>query len=249
MGKLADIVNQMIGRSLESAEFTSANPTHINTLIQINEIDNPDIESEVRKIVREETQGGKSIKSGNDSTDEAFNTLQVKQTLDNTKKLKRLDKGNIGDIHRMTSNQYGNIRELANNPASFMMNTMFRKLAKGAGIIGFALLIFEAVKWIISELMKPGRMLDIRFKRDINNEIIAFRQREEQQKIKQRFSSIIITTAPRLRGGQSQALNTLDIAGNRIQAPVNFGQSGVIAPASGQSLSKAQGSKSGMRFQ
>ena len=149
----------------------------------------------------------------------------------------------------MTSNQYGNIRELANNPASFMMNTMFRKLAKGAGIIGFALLIFEAVKWIISELMKPGRMLDIRFKRDINNEIIAFRQREEQQKIKQGFSSIIITTAPRLRGGQSQALNTLDIAGNRIQAPANFGQSGVIAPASGQSLSKAQGSKSGMRFQ
>ena len=71
----------MIGRSLESAEFTSANPTHINTLIQINEIDNPDIESEVRKIVREETQGGKSIKSGNDATDEAFNTLQVKSTL------------------------------------------------------------------------------------------------------------------------------------------------------------------------
>ncbi len=249
MGKLADIVNQMIGRSLESAEFTSANPTHINTLIQINEIDNPDIESEVRKIVREETQGGKSIKSGNDATDEAFNTLQVKQTLENSKKLKTIDKGNLGDIHRMTSNQYGNIRELANNPASFMMNTMFRKLAKGAGIIGFALLIFEAVKWIISELLKPGRMLDIRFKRDINNEIIAFRQREEQQKIKQGFSSIIITTAPRLRGGQSQALNTLDIAGNRIQAPANFGQSGVIAPASGQSLSKAQGNKTAMRFQ
>ena len=33
-------------------------------------------------------------------------------------------------------------------------------------------------------------------------EIIAFRRREEQQKLKQGFSNLIITSSSRLRGGQ-----------------------------------------------
>ena len=50
----------MIARVLESAEWTSADPTHINTLIQINAEDNPDFETEIKQLVRE---GGDDIPS------------------------------------------------------------------------------------------------------------------------------------------------------------------------------------------
>ena len=137
-----------------------------------------------------------------------------------------------------------NLKEFVANPTQFMIHSVFRKFAKGAGIIALALIIFEAVKWIISELLKPGRLLDVRFKRDINNEIIAFRRREDQQKLKQGFSNIIITTQPRLRGGQNQIFNTLDAAAGRTRFPENIGQSSIMLQASGVSLSKASGRRS-----
>jgi len=231
----------MIGRSLESAEFTSASPGYINHLIQINELDSPDFEAEIKQIIQENSDTTKTSGGTSDTNSSDEMTKLVKSNEKTTKKLKRWEKSNIGDINRMTSSQFGNVRQIAENPVGFMMQTMFRKFAKGAGVVALALLIFEAVKWIISELLKPGRMLDIRFKRDINKEILAFRQREEQQKIKQGFSSIIITTMPRLRGGQGQFTNTLDMAGGRIEVPDNFGMSNTVAPASGQSHSKSKG--------
>ena len=45
---LSEQINRMIQTALESADFTSANPTHINHLIQINAIDNPDLEDELK---------------------------------------------------------------------------------------------------------------------------------------------------------------------------------------------------------
>ena len=209
----------MIQRILESAEWTSANPTHINTLIQVNAVENPDFESEVKSIVRDSPTG---------------------------KGFKKADKGNMGEINRMTSSQFGNIRELATNPAGFIIQTFLRKFTKGVGIVAFALIIFEAVKWVISELLKPGRFLDLRFKRDINKEIIAFRRREDQQKIKQGFSNIIITTQPRLRPTSgAQITNTLNMAGGRQPFPDNIGAAPNMVIASGVSLSKGNGRRSG----
>ena len=200
---LAQEINRMIRTALESLEITSAGGAspNINTVIQVNQEDNPDLEALIREG--------------------SLDTESAKQ--------------------RFTSSQFGNLKEFVSNPAQFMIQTVFRKFAKGAGIFALALIIFEAVKWIISELLKPGRFLDLRFKRDINQEIIAFRQREDQQRLKQGFSNIIITTTPRLRGGQGQFVNTLDLAAGRGKFPDNIGQSGILLEAAGVSLSKCKG--------
>lgn len=223
MARISELINGMFQRILESAEWTSAggDSPKINTLIQINQTENPDFESEIKKMVK---------------------------TSDTGKKVTKFDKGNIGEINRLTSQQFGNIRQLATDPAGFIVQTFIRKFAKGVGIIAFALIIFESVKWIISEMLKPGRFLDLRFKRDINKEIIAFRRREDQQKLKQGFSNIIITTMPRLRGGQGQTVNTLNIAGGRQTVPENVFPSNMILLASGVSISKNSGKGANVFF-
>ena len=222
MGEISNKINEMIQRILESAEWTSASPTFTNTLIQINATENPDFESDIQNLVRDSDQG---------------------------KKLKKFDKGHIGEINRMTSTQFGNIRQLATDPAGFIIQTFIKKFTKGIGVVAFALIIFEAVKWVIGELLKPGRFLDLRFKRDINKEIIAFRRREDQQKLKQGLSNIIITTQPRLRltaSNASQVTNTLNMVGGRQQFPDNIGaESKMMNVASGGSISKNNGRRSG----
>ena len=218
-------VTEEIKRILESLKISSAggnNPVE-NTVISIGEL--PDLD----EIIKQSQQ---------DDPDFAKENKRIDTTI---KKVEAFDNGKIGEINRFTSQQMGNLRGFVDNPIQFIMQTVFRKFAKGAGIIAFALIIFEAVKWIISELLKPGRLLDIRFKRDINKELIAFRQREDQQRIKQGFSNIIITTTPRLRGGQGQATNTLNMASGREKFPDNIGQSSIMLEASGVSFSKSKG--------
>jgi len=84
----------------------------------------------------------------------------------------------------------------------------------------------------------------------ITSELIAFRRREDQQKLKQGFSNIIITSMPRLRGSfnqSQQTTNTLDAAAGRVKFPENIGFSGTALLASGVSMSKSKGN-SGRRF-
>jgi len=223
MGKLTEAVNRLIS----SLQITSASPGHINEVLQTD----PSIDLDEALT---DALGDTNIK-------------QQKETKDTIKQVKKFEKGNVGEINRFTSAQFGNVKEFAKNPFTFITGTVFRKFAKGAGVIALAVIIFEAVKFIVSELLKPGRLLDRRFKRDIKTELIAFRRREDQQKLKQGFSNIIITTMPRLRGGQSQTYNTLD----RVRTntfPVNIGQSNIMVLASGVSLSKNKGSGRVTRF-
>ena len=87
--------------------------------------------------------------------------------------------------------------------------------------------------------------MDLRFKRDIGKEILAFRKREDQQKLKQGFSNIIITTQPRLRATSgAQITNTLNMVGGRQPFPENIGQSNIMIEASGVSFSKSHGKRS-----
>jgi len=215
-------LTEELKRAFESLKMTSAggkNPVE-NVLISV---DIPD--------TLDDFTGGKG------DTDIAKEQKRVDDTI---KKVKVFDRGNVGDLNRFTSQQFGNIRAFAQNPVGFIVQSVFKKFAKGVGVIAFALIIFEAVKFIISELLKPGRILDRRFKRVITDELIAFRQREDQQKLRQGFSNIIITTQPRLRGGQGQITNTLDLV-RRGQFPDNIGQSPIILEASGVSTSKSKG--------
>ena len=224
---LADEINRMILKIVESLEITSANPTHINHVIQSNEMEKPDLEAMIIK----------------GTTDEQ--SKQQKKTENAVKKLEAFDKGKVGEVQRMTSQHFGNLKDFARDPAGFIFQAFMKKIARGVGVIAFALMIFEAVKWIISELLKPGRLLDLRFKRDIRKEIIAFRRREEQQKLRQGFSSIIITSQPRLRGSPNQAAqttNTLDfVRQGNVEAFNNIGQNPVLVESSGVSISKSKG--------
>jgi hypothetical protein len=239
---LSELINEMIQRQLESSEFTSANPTHINTFIQTNAIESPDIEDEIKRIISENSQPQKQ--TGTTRLD-ADSTKKEKTELKTFKnKLTAFDKGNVGEIQSLTSAQFGNVRQLASNPVQFMMGTVFKKMAKGAGVVGLALILMEVVKFIINELLKPGRLLDRRFKRDIEKEIFAFRSREEKQKLRQGFSNIIITSIGGLRGGQYQTTASLGMVKNGTISqviPVSFTQPGTTDIAAGASIKERVG--------
>ncbi len=223
MGKLTEAVNRLIS----SLQITSASPGHINEVLQT------DVSIDLDEALSDALQ----------DTD----ITGQKEITESVKKVKGFDKGQVGEIQRFSSAQFGNVREFAKNPFTFIVGTVFRKFAKGAGILALVALISAAVKFIISEMLKPGRFLDRRFKRDIRNEIIAFRRREDQQKLKQGFSNIIITTSPRLRGGQNQTYNTLnDVRTNTF--PTNIGLSNIQVLASGVSLSKNKGTGRTTRY-
>jgi len=218
MGQLTEAIKNLI----RSLQISSASPGHINEVLQMDP--SIDIDSTLDEL-----------KSTGDSK-------QDKIINDSVKKVERFDKGNVGTVQRFSSAQIGNLQSFVSNPAGFIIQTFIRKFAKGVGIAALAIIIFEAVKFAISEMLKPGRFLDIRFKRDISNEIISFRRREEQQKLKQGFSSIIITTQPGLRGGQKQFVNTLDLV-RRGEIPDNIGLAPIISEAAGESFSKAKGKR------
>jgi hypothetical protein len=122
-----------------------------------------------------------------------------------------------------------------------------RKFAKGAGVAALALIIFEAVKFVISELIKPGRFLDTRFKRDIREEILQFQRRQDQQNLRRGFSNVIITSSPRLRGSTNQAAQTtysLNLVRTN-QIPNSIGWNPISNLAAGQSPRNTRGTRGG----
>jgi len=232
MGVLADKINEMIRKMLESSDFTSASPGFINKFITTTNVESPDL----LDLLEEEKD-----------TTPKF-AKEKKKSKDTEKKVEGWDAGNVGELSTLPTDQFGNVMQFAKNPFTFITGAFFKKFAKGAGVIALAAIIFAAVKVVIGELLAPGRLLDRRFKRDIKDEIIAFRRREDQQKLKQGFSNIIITTMPRLRVGQNQLTNTLDLVRTGT-FPVNIGESNILIQASGMPLSKNKGpGKTGRRF-
>jgi len=235
LGKFSDLINSMIATALKSSYIVSPRFDDYH-IAEVNIIESPDFEKDIRDLVKEA-----SISKTGGFGDAEDQVKKDKQSLkDVTKKVTLFEKGNMGEINAFTSAQMGNIKQVATDPTGFIIQTFMKKFAKGIGVIALAMIIMEAVKWIISELLKPGRMLDVRFKRDISKEIIAFRRREEQQKLKQGFSNLIITSSARLRGGAGQMVNTLDLVRNN-NFPENIGMAPIQIVASGVSLSKGNG--------
>lgn len=219
MGSLADKINEMIRKFLEGSDFTSASPGHINKFITNTNLESPDL----LEMIEQELSENESIIKEKEDTKTAV------------KKLKEFDKGNVGEIQRFTSQQFSNVRGFATNPFQFIIGNVFKKFAKGAGIAALALVFFEVVKFILNELMKPGRFLDRRFRRDIENEFLSLRSREEKQQLLTGTREVIITTIGGLRGGQGQISSNLRaIAGLQSQPiPRTFATPGIIEQASG----------------
>lgn len=125
---------------------------------------------------------------------------QEKKLQDTIQSVDEFKRGNVGSIGKMSSEQFGNIRQMATNPFSFITHTMLRKFKSGAGLLFIAAIATEVAKFLILELFKPGRIFDVRFREAIDRQIIQFLDRKEQQELRQGFKSVITTTIGGLRG-------------------------------------------------
>jgi len=208
MASLADALKRLI----DTLQISSASPGHINVVLQsdlsidLDEALKQDVE-QIRNDAQKETGVIKKARIP-EGDDDKFRSVQ-KGIKDVTKKVTVFDKGNVGEIQRFTSQQIGNVRGLATNPAQFFIRSMLGKFTKGAGVLALAFVLFEVVKFIVAELLKPGRVLDRRFRDDIENRFIAFRNREESAKLFEgTTASIIVTTIGGLRGGENMVSST-----------------------------------------
>lgn len=205
---VADKIEKAILSALEAMEITSANPTHINRLIQVNNIDASEIDEAIEEAIKKSSgTGGRDAKK-------------------QKKKLERLDSGNVKELQDMTSKQFGNVKQLATNPFGFIVASFGKRLAKSpiakAGPAGFiAFLVIEIGKFIKDELYGAGRILDPRFREAIDGQILKFMERKEQQELKQGYKSVITTTLGGARGGSIAG----QLGGNFLfpgRIPTNF---------------------------
>lgn len=188
---LSDKLKTMIEEALTSMRITSANPTHINHVIDFNFNAIADIDD--------------------DFTESFFSTKSGKEISEAKDLVKEYELGNVGQIKRLTKQQYANIHSLALNPFGFFTNTLLRKLTKGAGIVALAFILMDVIKFAIDELMKPGRELDRRFRRIASAEIRIFTERQLQEELRLGLKQIIVTSRPFLRGGEGQITGNLYI--------------------------------------
>ena len=223
MGKISDSINNMIQRMLESAEWTSANPTHINHLIQVNAREDPDFENDIKAIIREESKESVNNLS---ETDKLESTKMKKNVTESKEKIDDMLAGNVGDLKGFSREQFGNIRSVATNPFGFFTRTILMKLRTGAGVLFIVAIATEVMRFLIEELFKPGRMFDVRFREQIDKQIIQFMTRQEQEKLKAGYRSLITTTIGGLRGNSLRG----QIGGNFYSSPLS-GPHGLYDPS------------------
>lgn len=243
---LSDKINRMIEFALNGAKITSASPDHVNTVFLLDEMDHSDLEVDIRDIVKEEI----SLTETKTAKDSEVSTIDKTATssaidkkvegLDDT--LTNLDEG-LGDLANLSKTQIGNLSSFSKDPFKFMLANFFKRFAKGAGIIALATIIFAAVSLIISELMKPGRELDRRFKRLAKDEILLFNNLREQAELRQGFKTVIITTMPFLSGAEIAGQVSGNLHNNTRIPMDRIDPRRVIAP-----IISAQNSSRGSKF-
>ena len=137
------------------------------------------------------------------AVDDPKNIKKQKEIKDTKDIVESFEAGNVGDIQQFTSQQFGNVKQMATNPVQFIFGTVIKKMGKFArfgAFAFFALLIEQAVQFTLNQLMEPGRPLDRRFKLLADKQILLFTERKEQQELRQGFKTLIVSTIPGLRG-------------------------------------------------
>lgn len=210
---LADTINAMIERALRGAKITSASPGFTNIVQEVSNFDNPDLEQEIREQLEISDEG--KIK---EEQQENLNTKVVS-----------FDKGNVGKLQKLSSQQYGNVQAFAKDPINFVFGTITKKLGKFArfGVFAFfAILIEQMIKFAMNEAMQPGRPWDRRFKRIIQDEILIFTDRKEKEELRRGFREVRVTTRQGLRGGAGKVNGNLF---SPFSIPSNFIRPDVVA--------------------
>lgn len=178
--KIVDAIKQILLRS----RITSQSFGKENEVIEAGEPDTLGIDD---LIGVESTDANKIAKD--QETDDAVGIVKL------------WNDGNIDEINKFGSKQMGNLRSVVTDPFGFFVNSVFGRFAKGAGVLVFAGLIFEAVKFIVEQLFGEGRPFDIRFRERIDKQVVLFLERREQAELRQGFAQVITTTFGTLRGG------------------------------------------------
>lgn len=106
----------------------------------------------------------------------------------------------------------------------------FLPLAKLIPIISGIILLPEIITKIVELLRSPGFLFDVRFKRDIQNEVLQTFERNEKAKIRQGLTLIRITSSPTLRGenGIGQTGRGIDLNMARYDQDFEAFRKGVI---------------------
>lgn len=194
-----DVLKQFLERAFDSMHITSAggDSPKVNT-VRDYDINPADFDSiirvEMEKIIGE--------------------SRQLKPF---TEKIEEWEGGNVQDIQNMSSAQFGNIKSIAASPIGFIIGMLSKQLIKIVSVVGIAFLIAEIVKFVLDEAMKPGRMLDRRFRLTASEEVMNFWTHQEQEMLRRGFKDIRVSSMSGLRGGASQ------VSGNMFQHQSQLG--------------------------
>jgi len=197
LATISELINQMLLEALESAEWTSANPTHINTLIQVNAVSNPDFESKIRQLLKEfpDKEDNKFQTPKEEKTDFGDITKLNKQPVDKkdaglddiSKKLSGMSKDDAMGIFKKAGLDPKNLPgllALSSGKGGLGLLTSVGGAAGLAPLLGpvaLGLAIQPLTEAIIKELQRPGGFLDKRVKIDARNESFAELDRQTRQ--------------------------------------------------------------------
>jgi hypothetical protein len=175
-------LTEEIRRMIESLKITSASPNHVNFVSEIDEM--PDLDAAIKDAQGLDTEFIKERQDG----------------IESVKQVKRFQQGNVGKIQKMSTKQVSNLIAFSTNPFGFITRSFFKKLFKGVGILFLIEIARQVADIILQEFFKPGRLFDVRFREQIDKQVILFLDRKEQQELKQGFKQVITTTIGGMRG-------------------------------------------------
>ena len=192
---LADEIQKMILSALESMEVTSANPTHINTLIQVNNIDLPDLEQFLKKD--DDDKAIQKPLSEKDTDERTLTDAIGKQTKSLDMKVKKLDGSKqFLDKAGISGKNIPGILGATGGKGLLGGTAGISRLAAFAGPVAapvaIALMVEPVTKAIIKELQRPGGFLDKRVKIEARKEAFAGLDRQTRQNTKIGDRQVII---------------------------------------------------------
>jgi hypothetical protein len=186
MGAFTDALRQFIESALFSQAISSANPTHVNKTESVD-LNPQDFEALLEG----------SITTKNPEIKDLKDTVASYQ------------EGNVAKLNKFSSAQFGNVKAMASNPMAFLVSMFSRQIIKVISVIGIIAIVAEIVKFVVMEALKPGRLLDRRFKRLAQDEVQLFWDHQEQQKLRQGFRDVRVSSHAGLRGGMDMVNGNL----------------------------------------
>jgi|7_EtaG_2_1085326.scaffolds.fasta_scaffold01703_13 hypothetical protein len=172
MGKISDLINDMINVAFGTVEITSANPNHTNTLLNDSYKGNlldPDFEQEIENIIKKQID-----------TKKESGTSEIIPPPDLSKVSEKDIRGLLGKVGIDPMNM-AQLAAMSGGKGGLGMLTKLGGVAGVAGPLAVALMIKPVTEAIIKELQRPGGFLDKRVKIDARNEAFAELDRQTRQ--------------------------------------------------------------------